>query len=70
MMVNGYLVKNVSRLLLHSLLLDRMDELETGIMLDGTTRLKCKGRQLYHYYGVSTFGEYSVVPEIGVVKVK
>lgn len=47
----------------------RMDELETGIMLDGTTRLKCKGRQLYHYYGVSTFGEYSVVPEIGVIKI-
>ena len=62
--------RDVSRLLLHSLLLDRMDELETGIMLDGTTRLKCKGRQLYHYYGVSTFGEYSVVPEIGVIKVK
>ena len=45
--------------------------LETGVMLDGTTRFTCKGNPVYHYnvIGTATFSEYSVVPEIAVVKV-
>ena len=46
--------------------------LETGVMLDGTTRFTCKGSPVYHYnvIGTATFSEYSVVPEIAVVKVR
>jgi len=45
--------------------------LETGVMLDGTTRFTCKGNPVYHYnvIGTATFSEYSVVPEIAVVKI-
>ncbi len=40
-----------------------------GLMPDGTTRFSCKGKQLFHYMGTSTFSEYSVVPEIAVAKI-
>lgn len=35
----------------------------TGRLLDGTSRLSHRGRELLHYAGVSTFCQYSVVPE-------
>lgn len=41
-----------------------------GVMPDGTSRLSCKGKQLYHYMGTSTFSEYTVVADISVVKVR
>ena len=41
-----------------------------GLMPDGTTRFSCKGQQLYHFMGTSTFSEYTVVPEIAVAKVR
>ena len=40
-----------------------------GLMPDGTSRFRCRGRQLAHYMGTSTFAEYSVVPEIALAKV-
>src|SRR5699024_2742381 len=40
-----------------------------GVMPDGTSRLSCNGKTLYHYMGTSTFAEYSVLPEIAVAKV-
>lgn len=40
-----------------------------GMMPDGTSRLRCKGKQLYHFMGTSTFAEYCVVAEISVAKV-
>jgi len=40
-----------------------------GLMPDGTSRLSCNGKTLYHYMGTSTFAEYSVLPEIAVAKV-
>eukprot|EP01094_Clydonella_sp_ATCC50884_P027886 TRINITY_DN8208_c0_g1_i2.p1 TRINITY_DN8208_c0_g1~~TRINITY_DN8208_c0_g1_i2.p1 ORF type:complete len:410 (+),score=105.92 TRINITY_DN8208_c0_g1_i2:100-1230(+) len=40
-----------------------------GLMPDGTTRLHCKGKDLYHYMGTSTFSEYTVLPEISLAKV-
>jgi len=40
-----------------------------GLMPDGTSRLRCKGQQLYHFMGTSTFAEYCVVAEISVAKV-
>lgn len=40
-----------------------------GLMPDGTTRFRCKGQDLYHFMGVSTFAEYTVCAEISVAKV-
>lgn len=41
-----------------------------GVMPDGTSRFRCKGQDLYHYMGTSTFAEYTVVADISVVKVR
>ena len=38
-------------------------------MPDGTSRFTCKGQQLFHFMGCSTFSEYTVVSEISVCKV-
>ena len=38
-------------------------------MSDGTVRFHCKGKEIFHYMGTSTFSEYTVVHEISVAKV-
>ncbi|PVD37604.1 hypothetical protein C0Q70_00200 [Pomacea canaliculata] len=40
-----------------------------GVMPDGTTRFKCKGKDLFHFMGTSTFSEYTVCAEISVAKI-
>lgn len=40
-----------------------------GVMPDGTRRFRCKGKELYHFMGCSTFSEYTVVLEISICKV-
>jgi S-(hydroxymethyl)glutathione dehydrogenase / alcohol dehydrogenase len=40
-----------------------------GMMPDGTSRFTCKGKELYHFMGTSTFSEYTVVPEISLAKI-
>jgi S-(hydroxymethyl)glutathione dehydrogenase/alcohol dehydrogenase len=40
-----------------------------GLMPDGTVRFTCKGQDIFHYMGTSTFSEYTVVPEIAVAKI-
>jgi len=40
-----------------------------GVMPDGTSRFTCKGKPLFHFMGVSSFSQYSVVAEISVCKV-
>ncbi|WP_421143607.1 S-(hydroxymethyl)glutathione dehydrogenase/class III alcohol dehydrogenase [Aeromonas dhakensis] len=40
-----------------------------GLMPDGTTRFSKDGQPIYHYMGTSTFSEYTVLPEISIVKV-
>lgn len=40
-----------------------------GVMPDGTSRFTCKGKQLFHFMGTSTFSEYTVVAEVSVCKV-
>lgn len=40
-----------------------------GVMPDGTSRFKCKGKDLYHFMGTSTFSEYTVVADVSVVAV-
>ncbi|KAK8750351.1 hypothetical protein OTU49_014786 [Cherax quadricarinatus] len=41
-----------------------------GVMPDGTTRFTCKGKEIYHFMGCSTFSQYTVVAEISVAKVE
>ncbi|KAJ3342680.1 NAD/NADP dependent alcohol dehydrogenase, partial [Kappamyces sp. JEL0680] len=40
-----------------------------GLMPDSSVRFSCKGKEIYHYMGTSTFSEYTVVPEIAVAKI-
>ncbi|XP_053683666.1 alcohol dehydrogenase class-3 [Sabethes cyaneus] len=40
-----------------------------GVLPDGTTRFTCKGKQVYHFMGTSTFAEYTVVADISLCKV-
>jgi len=41
----------------------------TGRLLDGTTRFKLDGKEIKHFAGVSSFAEYSVIPEKAVLKI-
>lgn len=41
-----------------------------GQMPDGTTRFRCKGQDLLHFMGTSTFSQYTVVADISVVAVQ
>lgn len=41
-----------------------------GQMPDGTSRFTARGKSLYHYFGVSSFAEYTVVADISVVKIR
>jgi len=38
-------------------------------MPDGTSRFKCKGKDLLHFMGTSTFSQYTVVADISLVKI-
>ncbi len=38
-------------------------------MPDGTSRFKCKGKDLLHFMGTSTFSQYTVVADISVVAI-
>jgi len=40
-----------------------------GVMPDGTVRFRCKGKDVYHYMGCSTFSQYTVVADISLCKV-
>lgn len=40
-----------------------------GLMPDGTSRFSYRGKMLHHYMGISSFSEYTVLPEISVAKI-
>jgi S-(hydroxymethyl)glutathione dehydrogenase/alcohol dehydrogenase len=40
-----------------------------GVMPDGTSRFKCRGKDLLHFMGTSTFSQYTVVADISVVAI-
>ncbi|KAF8418968.1 putative glutathione-dependent formaldehyde dehydrogenase [Tirmania nivea] len=40
-----------------------------GVMPDGTTRFRCKGQDLLHFMGTSTFSQFTVVADISVVAI-
>lgn len=40
-----------------------------GVMPDGTTRFKCKGKDISHFMGCSSLSQYTVVADISLVKI-
>ncbi|CAE6522959.1 unnamed protein product [Rhizoctonia solani] len=40
-----------------------------GLMPDGTSRFKAKGKDIFHFMGTSTFSQYTVVSQFSVVAV-
>ncbi|KAL0175945.1 hypothetical protein M9458_028275, partial [Cirrhinus mrigala] len=42
---------------------------QQGVLADGTSRITCKNQQIYQFIGISTFSEYTVVPEDNVTKI-
>ncbi|GHJ83883.1 hypothetical protein NliqN6_5547 [Naganishia liquefaciens] len=40
-----------------------------GVMPDGTVRFRCKGQDIYHFMGTSTFSQYTVVSDVSIVAV-
>ncbi|XP_008277696.1 alcohol dehydrogenase class-3-like [Stegastes partitus] len=43
---------------------------QVGVLADGTSRISCKGRQVYQFLGVSSFSQYTVVPDISLAKIR
>ncbi len=42
----------------------------SGRLVDGTSRFRVGDQEVYHFAGVSSFSEYSVVPEQGLLKIR
>lgn len=40
-----------------------------GLLPDGTSRFKCRGKELFSFMGCSTFSQYTVVADVSVVAV-
>ena len=40
-----------------------------GVLFDGTSRLHADGRQLHHWTTVSSYAQYTVIPEAGAVRI-
>lgn len=40
-----------------------------NLLPDKTSRFTCKGKQIHHFLWVSTFAEYTVMPEYAVAKI-
>ncbi|MBN3299970.1 ADHX dehydrogenase, partial [Amia calva] len=46
------------------------EKTQRGVLADGTSRITCKGKQIYQFLGVSTFSEYTVVGDVSVTKIR
>ncbi|XP_034545900.1 alcohol dehydrogenase class-3-like [Notolabrus celidotus] len=44
--------------------------MQGGVMCDGTSRISCQDRQVYQFLGVSTFSQYTVVPDTSLTKIR
>lgn len=42
---------------------------QLGILADGTSRISYKGQQIYQFLGVSSFSQYTVVPDTSLAKI-
>lgn len=40
-----------------------------GVMPDGSSRFRCRGKELRHFMGTSTFSQFTIVADISVVRV-
>ncbi|KAM7417240.1 hypothetical protein PAMA_017069 [Pampus argenteus] len=43
---------------------------QMGVLADGTSRISHKGQQVYQFIGVSSFSQYTVVPDISLAKIR
>lgn len=41
-----------------------------GVLADGTSRISCKQLHLYQFLGVSSFSQYTVVPDTSLAKIR
>uniref|UniRef100_A0A8B9GXM0 Zgc:77938 n=1 Tax=Astyanax mexicanus TaxID=7994 RepID=A0A8B9GXM0_ASTMX len=48
---------------------ENWENTQQGVLADGTSRITCRGQQVYQFIGVSTFSEYTVVPEHNITKI-
>ncbi|XP_019118743.1 alcohol dehydrogenase class-3 isoform X2 [Larimichthys crocea] len=42
---------------------------QVGVLADGTSRISCKRQQIYQFLGVSSFSQYTVVPDTSLAKI-
>ncbi|KAM9376553.1 alcohol dehydrogenase class-3-like isoform 2-T2 [Pholidichthys leucotaenia] len=42
---------------------------QQGVLADGTSRISCNGQQVYQFLGVSSFSQYTVVPNTSLAKI-
>ncbi|KAK5618999.1 hypothetical protein CRENBAI_005140 [Crenichthys baileyi] len=43
---------------------------QAGVLADGTSRISCRGQQVYQFLGVSSFCQYTVVPDTSLAKIE
>ncbi|XP_072251365.1 alcohol dehydrogenase class-3-like isoform X2 [Leuresthes tenuis] len=43
---------------------------QVGVLADGTSRISCNGQQIYQFLGVSSFCQYTVVPDTSLAKIR
>ncbi|XP_071313162.1 alcohol dehydrogenase class-3-like [Trachinotus anak] len=43
---------------------------QVGVLADGTSRISCKGQQVYQFLGVSSFSQYTVVLDTSLAKIR
>lgn len=43
---------------------------QVGVLADGTSRISCNGQQVYQFLGVSSFSQYTVVPDTSLAKIR
>ncbi|XP_041799596.1 alcohol dehydrogenase class-3 [Chelmon rostratus] len=43
---------------------------QAGVLADGTSRISCKGQQVFQFLGVSSFCQYTVVPDTSLTKIR
>ncbi|TNM98892.1 hypothetical protein fugu_013456 [Takifugu bimaculatus] len=43
---------------------------QVGVLADGTSRISCMGQQVYQFLGVSSFSQYTVVPDTSLAKIR
>lgn len=43
---------------------------QVGVLADGTSRISCRGQQVYQFLGVSSFSQYTVVPDTSLTKIR